>query len=158
MPDSQSFEDGFGIDYTNLIFCYTKWGIFMKPHLFTSIGKTILTVTVIATLSACGSMGNTDAIKDASELAIDCQTDKALAALDRADQGGGLAASLADLERVVILRDAGRASEATAAMAERNARAGADAEARAEAEEAVSESLDELRAERQKRTGSPVCP
>ena len=126
----------------------------MKPVLF----KTILTASIIAALSACGTMGNTDAVKDATELAIDCQTDKALAALDRADQGGGLAANIADLERVVILRDAGRTSEAAAAMAERNARAGADTKARAEADEAVSKSLDKLRAERQKRTGSPVCP
>ena len=130
----------------------------MKPALLTSIGKTILTTSIIATLSACGSMGNTDAISDASRLAIDCQTDKALAALDRAGQGGGLAANIADLERVVILRDAGRTSEAAAAMAERNARAEADAEARAEAEEAVAESLDELRDERQKRTGRRTCP
>ena len=130
----------------------------MKPALFTSIGKTIMTASIIATLSACGSMGNTDAIKDASELAIDCQTDKALAALDRAEQGGGLAAHVADLERVVILRDAGRMSEAAAAMTDRNTRAKADAEARAEAEEAVAESLDELRDERQKRTGSRTCP
>jgi hypothetical protein len=129
----------------------------MKPVLFPGIGKPILTVSVIAALSACGSMGDTGAVKDATELAIDCQTDKALAALDRAGQGGGLAANLADLEHVVILRDAGRASEAAAAMAERNARAGADAEARAEADQAVSKSLDELRAERQKRTGSPIC-
>ena len=126
----------------------------MKPVLF----KTILTASIIAALSGCGTMGNTDAVKDATELAIDCQTGKALAALDRADQGGGLAANIADLERVVILRDAGRTSEATAAMAERNARAGADAKDRAEAEQAVAKSLDDLRAERQKRTGSPVCP
>ena len=130
----------------------------MKPAPLTSMGKTIMTASIIATLSACGSMGNTDAIKDASELAIDCQTDKALAALDRAEQGGGLAAHVADLERVVILRDAGRMSEAAAAMADRNTRAKADAEARTEAEEAVAESLDELRDERQKRTGSRTCP
>ncbi len=130
----------------------------MKPALFTSIGKTIMTASIIATLSACGSMGNTDAVKDASELAIDCQTDKALAALNRAEQGGGLAAHIADLERVVILRDAGRMSEAAAAMADRNTRAKADAEARTEAEEAVAESLDELRDERQKRTGRRTCP
>ena len=130
----------------------------MTPARLSHIGKTILTASIIATLSACGSMGNTDAIKDASELAIACQTDKALAALDRAGEGGGLAANIAELERVVILRDAGRMSEATAAMAERNARAGAGAEDKAEAEEAVSESLDELRDERQERTGRRTCP
>ena len=48
--------------------------------------------------------------------------------------------------------------EADAAMAERDERAGADALAAAEAERAVSKSLEEMRAERQKQTGRPVCP
>lgn len=97
-------------------------------------------------------------MKKANRLAIECETDKALAAVDRAAQGGGLGANIADLRRVVILRDAGRTAEANAAMAERNARAGADAEAAAEAERAVSKSLNDLRAEREKRTGKRVCP
>jgi uncharacterized protein involved in type VI secretion and phage assembly len=70
----------------------------------------------------------------------------------------GWEAGIADLQRVVILRDAGRMSEADAAMAERNERAGADAQAAAEAERAVSKSLEELRAERQKQTGRRTCP
>ena len=84
----------------------------------------------------------------------------ALAAVGRAAQGGGLSASIAELQQVVILRDAGRAAEANAAMAERNARAGAGAgaEAAAEAERAVSKSLDDLRAEREKQTGQRICP
>lgn len=77
--------------------------------------------------------------------------------MDRAARGGGLGANIADLQRVVILRDAGRLSEADAALAERNARAGADAEARAHAERSVSKSLQDLRAERQKQTGRRVC-
>jgi hypothetical protein len=109
-------------------------------------------------LSACGSIGDTGAVKQANELAIACQTDQALIAVDRAARGGGLGANIADLQRVVILRDAGRTSEAAAAMAERNARVGADAEAAAEAERAVSQSLADLRTERQKRTGRGTCP
>jgi purine nucleoside permease len=103
-------------------------------------------------------MGDTDAVKKANDLAIACETDKALMAVDRAAKSGGLGAGIADLQRVVILRDAGRMSEADAAMAERNERAGADAQAAAEAERAVSKSLEELRAERQKQTGRRICP
>jgi len=43
-------------------------------------------------------------------------------------------------------------------MEARNERADADAQAAAEAERAVSESLEELRLERQKKTGRRVCP
>lgn len=118
----------------------------------------LLPAISIAALSACGTMGDTAAVKEANELAIACQTDEALRAVDRAARGGGLGANIVDLQRVVILRDAGRLSEADAAMAERNARAGADAEAAGEAERAVSKSRDELRAEREKQTGRRVCP
>jgi hypothetical protein len=97
-------------------------------------------------------------VKQASALAIDCETDDALAAVDRAAAGGGLGANLADLQRVVILRDAGRTAEANAAMAERNARVGANAKAAADAERAVSKSLADLQAERQKQTGRRSCP
>ena len=102
-------------------------------------------------------MGDTAAVKDANELAIMCQTEQALMAVDRAAQAGGLGANIADLQRVVILRDAGRNSAAAAAMAERNARAGADAEAAAEAERAVSKSLEDLRTKREERTGHRIC-
>jgi hypothetical protein len=44
-------------------------------------------------LTGCISMGNTDAVKSANELAIGCQTDEALAAVDRATRGGGLGAT-----------------------------------------------------------------
>jgi hypothetical protein len=97
-------------------------------------------------------------VKNANELAIDCETDKALIVVDRAAGSGGLSANIAELQRVVILRDAGRMSEADAALAERNKDAGADAQAAAEAVRALSESLEELRAERKKRTGRRTCP
>lgn len=109
-------------------------------------------------LSACGTVGDTSAVKDANNLAIACETDKALMAVDSAAKSGGLSASIADLQRVVILRDAGRLAQANAAMADRNARADADAQAAAEAERAVSESLEEMRSARQKQTGRRVCP
>ena len=130
----------------------------MKNYVLHCAKKLLVTALSIAVLSGCGTLGDTGAVKDANELAIACKTDQALTAVDRAAQGGGLGANIADLQRVVILRDAGRTSEASAAMAERNARAGADAEAAAEAERAVTKSLEELRTERQKRTGRRTCP
>lgn len=68
-----------------------------------------------------------------------------------------MGASIGDLQRIVILRDAGRMSEANAAMAERNKRWGVDAKAAAEAGEAVAKSMEEMRAERQKRNGRRTC-
>ena len=46
----------------------------------------------------------------------------------QAEQGGGLSSYIADLQKVVILRDAGRMAEADAAMAARNKRAEATTE------------------------------
>lgn len=109
-------------------------------------------------LSSCGTIGDARDVGKAYKLAIACETDEALAATDRAANSGGLSASIAELQRIVILRDAGRMSEADAAMAERNASAGADAEAVAETERAVSQNLEELQAEREKKTGSSTCP
>jgi hypothetical protein len=130
----------------------------MKTKSISPLRAVPLLAAASALISACGTIGDTDAVKDASELAIDCKTDAALAAVDRASQGGGLGANIADLQRVVILRDAGRTSEADIAMAERNQRAGADAKAADEADQAVAESMEEIRAERQKRTGRRTCP
>ena len=109
-------------------------------------------------LSGCGMVGDTSSVRDANELAIECRTDEALAAVEQAEQGGGLSSYIADLQKVVILRDAGRMAEADAAMAARNKRAEATTEEAAEAEEAVQESLADLRAEREKKTGSATCP
>lgn len=102
-------------------------------------------------------MGQISAVKEANELAIECKTEEALAAVDRAVQSGGLAGALGDLQRVVILKDAGRTAEADAAMAERNKRWKVDAQNAAEAEQAVAKSVEEIRAERQKRTGYRTC-
>ena len=121
---------------------------------------TILLLTGSASLIlACSvfKIGEIGSVKEANELAITCKTDEALAAVDRAVQGGGLGSSIGDLQRVVILRDAGRTAEANAAMAERNTRWNADAKNVAEAEGAVTESMEELRAEREKRTGRRTC-
>ena len=124
----------------------------------TSKIKALLAILTLPTLAACGMVGDTGSVKDANELAIECRTDEALAAVVKAEEGGGLSSYIADLQKVVILQDAGRMAEAEAAMAERNKRAEASAEDAKEAEDAVAESLAELRAEREKQTGSATCP
>jgi hypothetical protein len=123
-----------------------------------TLARLALPVAALSLLAACGTMGDTGSVKKAGDLAVACQTEAALAAADQAMQGGGLGAGLAELERVVILRDAGSVAEANAALAAWNARTGADAQDAAETERAVSESLEELRAEREKQTGSRHCP
>ena len=130
----------------------------MNRSAFRRVGNHLVAASMITVLASCGTLGDTGAVKEANKLAIACKTDQALMAVDRAAQGGGLGANIADLQRVVILRDAGRTSEADTAMAERNARAGADADAVAEADRAVAKSLEELRAEREKQTGRRTCP
>ena len=120
--------------------------------------RELLLALPLPAIAACGMMGDTGSVKDANKLAIECRTDEALAAVVQAEQGGGLSSYIADLQEVVILRDAGRMAEADAAMAARNKRAEATTEEAAEAEEAVQESLAELRAEREKKTGSATCP
>lgn len=107
--------------------------------------------------SGCVSLGNTDAVNKANELAISCRTDEALALAAQTANGQTLAGGIAELQRVVFLRDAGRIAEADRALQARNQRVNADAAARAETEESVRESLTELRTEREERTDSAVC-
>jgi hypothetical protein len=131
----------------------------MKNTMKRSLFIILLFAGTASLLTACSvfKFGEIGAVKEANELAIACKIDEALAAVDRAVQGGGLGASIGDLQRVVILRDAGRVAEANAAMVERNERWDADAKNVSEAEEAVAKSLEEMRAERQKRTGRRTC-
>lgn len=119
-----------------------------------------IAAVVLLSLTGCGSglkFGDIDAVNKASELAVDCKTDEALEAVNRADQGGGLGASIGDLQRVAILREAGRLAEADAAMAERNKRWNVNAKDAAEAEKSVDDAVEQIRVERQKKTGSRTC-
>jgi hypothetical protein len=120
--------------------------------------RALLVVAALLLLTGClFKIGDTDAVKQADELLIACKHDEALAASARASQAGGLGAGLADLQRVYILRDAGRMAEADAAMKERNARWKADPQNVADAEAGVAKSLEALHAERLKRTGKATC-
>ncbi len=108
-------------------------------------------------LSGCVSFGNTDAVKQANELAIACRTDEALALTAQTTEAQTLAGGIAELQRIVFLRDAGRFAEADRLLDARNQRLGADAQDKAETESAIEDSLADLRAERRSRTGQSVC-
>jgi hypothetical protein len=116
-----------------------------------------MVTAITLTLSACGTIGDTGAIKKAGEYAIDCQTDKALAALEKAQQAGGLAAYLAELEKIVFLQDAGREQEAAAALQSYQAEHNQDSRSREETEKSIQDSLKELRDQRFKKTGQRTC-
>jgi hypothetical protein len=103
------------------------------------------------------NLGDTDGVKSANEVAIACDLSGALAVIDQTRASGGLSSNLAQLQRVVFLRDAGRTSDANAALAEWNRATGATAAEAADTERSVQRSLADLRAERQSRTGSPTC-
>lgn len=118
----------------------------------------------ISALSACGggpryalNLGDTDGVKRANELAIACDLSGALAVIDRTRASGGLSSNIAQLQRVVFLRDVGRMSEANTLLAEWNRATGATAAEAADTERSVQQSLADLRAERQSRTGSATC-
>jgi hypothetical protein len=81
----------------------------------TTIG--ILLIAGASTLfTGCGSVGNMSAVKDGAQYAIDCKPDEALRELDKAEADGGLSGYMAQLERIVVLRDAGRTAAAESAM------------------------------------------
>ncbi len=108
-------------------------------------------------LSGCVTFGNTDAVKQANELAIACRTDDALALTAQTTDTQTLAGGIAELQRIVFLRDAGRFAEADRLLNARNQRVSATAQDRAETESAIEESLTDLRSERRSRTGQSVC-
>ena len=122
-----------------------------------AIARTIAAMVAATTVTACSLKGDTRSINSATELAIHCRTDEALAALDQAQQGGGLGEYLSYLERVGILRDAGRLAEADEALAAYMAlpeTASSDPEKTAQS---IQEFIDKLRKERKERTGSATC-
>lgn len=114
-------------------------------------------IIMLLALSACGSIGDTAAIREASQYAVDCQPDKALAILDRAQQAGGLSAYIAELEKIVVLQDAGREQEAAAALKSYHAQHDQDPQSRENTENSIRDSLKELRDLRLKETGQRTC-
>ena len=129
----------------------------MTSSLAMSLRHTAVFTAIGLALSGCGTIGDTGAIKEASEYAIDCQPDMALATLGRAQSAGGLSAYIAELEKIVVLQDAGREKEAAAALQSYHAAQGETAENRAQTEKSIQEALEELRDQRLKRSGQRTC-
>jgi hypothetical protein len=123
-----------------------------------TVRRMILGLGAAALMTGCGVVGDTGALRDATDLAVDCRPDEALALLARAQEGGGFSSYMADLEKVGILRDAGREAEAQAAFEAYKARLEVDAANAAEAEQGVQEFVEKLREERRERSGSATCP
>ena len=109
-------------------------------------------------LMACGPViprGDIESAKKAMDLAVECKTDEAVAASQRASQSGGLGGALGDAERVVILREAGRNSQADAARAAYLSKAGASAAA--ELDKSTALGVEQIRVDRAKRSGKRSC-
>jgi len=109
-------------------------------------------------LAGCGSslkMGDTDSAKRAMELAIQCKTDDAIATSRIASQSGGLGGSLGDIERLVILREAGRDTQADAARATLLSTPGSVSAA--ELDKTTMQGVEQIRSDRAKRTGKRQC-
>lgn len=110
-----------------------------------------------ALLSSCASpKADTSALDEARELTIACDHGAALAAIDRAT-ASGVPPSTAELQRVVILRDAGRTMDAARVLRLRNALPEVTVEDAVHSGTAVEEGLADLRGARSARTGRPYC-
>lgn len=110
------------------------------------------------TFVGCGStlkMGDTDSAKRAMELAIQCKTDDAIATSRIASQSGGLGGALGDMERLVILSEAGRTAQADAARA--TLLSGPGAVSAAELDKTTMQGVEQIRSDRAKRTGKRQC-
>jgi hypothetical protein len=112
--------------------------------------KVVFLIAVAASISAC-------AIGKSIKLAVDCQTDEALQVIDEAAKGGGVTAEMAKLEREAVLRDAGRIDEAEAYRAQRESKPGMTEKEKTEAQESILKTVEDIRKDREKRTGSPEC-
>ena len=123
----------------------------------TATSTLALTAVIVSLLGGCGSIGNMSAIKDGLQFAVDCQPDKALQKLDIAEADGGLSGYMGQLERIVVLKDAGRSAEAATTLEKYMALPEVKGETRAEVEQSINNSLEELRKEREKQTGKRTC-
>ncbi len=123
-----------------------------------TLTRNILALVAVTLLTACGAVGDAGAVREANDLAIECRTDEALAAANQALEAGGVSKHIAGMIRVAILRDAGRDSEATQALADYLAMADSVDMTEADIEEAVDEFIKGFREGRLDETGSADCP
>lgn len=94
---------------------------------------------------------------EAMKLAVHCKTDKALEVIVPGE-GDGILGTLAILEHEAILREAGRDKDADAVRAKRESQQPdmTDKE-KADAEKGIQDTVDNIRKERKKQTGSAEC-
>lgn len=95
---------------------------------------------------------------DAStELAIACRHDEALATLTSTEAARGGSTSASELQRVILLRNAGRTMDAASVLRQRNARDDVTADEAVQSGTQVEDALDSIRAQRAARSGSRSC-
>ena len=121
--------------------------------------KRLLILTGLLLLAASISgFSIAGAVGEGMKLAVECKTDEALEVLDKAQKKRGLTGALAILELEAVLRDAGRDEQADAIQAKRESKqAGMTEKQKEEAEKAILETVDNIRNERKKQTGSATC-
>lgn len=133
-------------------------GFVMQTRSAVHVMGLALAAGLLLSVSGCASwVGDMGPVNKASELAIDCKTDEALAQLDAVPFEKNLASAMGDLTRVVILRDAGRTAAAEAAQAEKNKHWHVDEKGAAESEKSTAEAVEKFREERLKKTGKRTC-
>ena len=113
--------------------------------------RLVILLSVAASLSACS-------IGKGIQLAVDCDTDQAIAVIEKAEKGSGMSREIAILEMEAILLDAGRIDEAEAVRAKRESQSGLSEKEKADAEKAILDTMENIRNERKKKTGSATCP
>lgn len=121
----------------------------------------ILLALVVATLASgtafSGKSGETETMNQIKALLMECRHDDALEVLDNAEESGAMGADLGELERVIILYDAGRVDEAEAAFNNWEKVTDADGRKVERERQAWELSLQQMQQERRRITGSPVC-
>jgi hypothetical protein len=100
---------------------------------------------------------NVPAAQRAFELAVACKTNEALLDTDAAERSGGPGSSLAGVERIIILQEAGRPATAAGARDVYIGKLGNDKAKIEELDRNVASGVAKLRAERKARTGKESC-
>ena len=93
----------------------------------------------------------------AFELAVACKTNEALLDTDAAERSGGPGSSLAGVERIIILQEAGRPATAAGARDVYIGKLGDDKARIEELDRNVASGVAKLRSERKARTGKEEC-
>lgn len=117
-----------------------------------------LSLSLVAGCSTpTGPASTVPAAQRAFELALACKTNEALLDTDAAERSGGPGASLAGIERIIILQEAGRPSTAAGARDVYIGKLGNDKAKIDELDRNVASGVAKLRSERKARTGKESC-